>query len=1262
MISKKFIYLLVLTLSIILLQQNISFAKDGVKNKNNYVNKNLDQVATSLLDINLISTTFYNNGISDISPLGTAGLFYPQGSGKTAVFTSGLLWGGQITGDQYPRVGGTAYRTGLQPGAILSNGQADDATLAKYRIYRVRPDVNPNSQADLTSEAKNEYISVDVLKAQYLLDWNEWPAALGAPYTDVNGDGIYDPTVDIPGVPGAGQTVWFIANDMDPSQATYLYGALPIGIELQATYWAYNQTGALGSMYFRKFRLVNKGSQHNTVNNMYFSMFADVDDGDAGDDFVGVDTVLSLQYCYNAQAVDIVYAPLPPPVIGFDFFQGPIVKGVAGQDVNKNGVDDALDYGIFNGKKVGPGLINLPMTAAYYFANGDPNIGDPPQGDIQGSVQFYNFFQGKYGISGAPFIDPTTGKVTTFALNGDPVTGKGWLDGLQLPQGDRRQGSASGPFTLAPGDTQEVVVAEMVAGAIPGVDRISAISLCKYYDAQAQLAYDNFFNLPVAPTAPDVKVITLNKEIVLDWGEDTAAVRATEITSNGKGYTFQGYNVYQLPNASASVSSGVRIATYDVIDGIGKILDYDFNTASGTVLKVVKQFGNDTGIKRFLDITTDQVRGGVPLVDGIKYYYAVTAYSYNPDPNAVPNNLENPIAILTIVPNAPNPGVTYPAPTGAFTNGIVHTGTADGGITVNVVDPNKVTGDIYQIYFTTRQEIRNSNGDWVAASVKKIRSGNPNHPDTLTGSSIDIAAVYGPQAGVIDLKCTLNLVSSDFDYADGLKLVLPAGVTIISSTKPVSGNDGNPIAFSIGGNTISYGDTTHPYTGNGLFAGGETWDVLVSGAIPITTQWAIFDDGYGGGPVDASGSTSDTAIGALSRVAEYWNMKDSSTSQVKLVNQSVVGGIDLFPRRDDIVTTVGTNANPVVDGIQVGVDVGYNAPINYFQTILTKAPGSNTTLTHSASTTTLDIMNYTYFGGTISSKAIDNFGIGTNVINELQKDYYLKFTGVWDSLTTTGGQVVHFIKPGTGSWATIFQATSLATHPLNPNPGTNAPFLIRIPFEVWSKDDKRQVNLMFRDRAQTETANPFWAWDPSNRMYAIIVNSAYDSLTVIPKAAGPLNAEATWVLVFYGTNYTVGDQLEVDYANPIQVGVDKWTFQPPPSTYSRTQAITDLNKINVFPNPYYCVNSEEVNKYNRFVTFNHLPAKATIRIFTLAGVLVQTITKDDPGQLVRWNLNNQSNLPVASGLYIAYIDMPDLGSTKIVKVAIIQEQQILDRF
>ena len=141
---------------------------------------------------------------------------------------------------------------------------------------------------------------------------------------------------------------------------------------------------------------------------------------------------------------------------------------------------------------------------------------------------------------------------------------------------------------------------------------------------QAQLAYNNFFNLPVAPPAPVVKATPLDKEVVLDWGEDTVAVFATE-RSSAKGYTFEGYNVYQLPSASATIDQAVRLATYDVVDNILKIEDQFFDPNTGVVAVGVKQFGNDTGIKRFLDITSDQIKGGVPLVDGIKYYYAVTS-------------------------------------------------------------------------------------------------------------------------------------------------------------------------------------------------------------------------------------------------------------------------------------------------------------------------------------------------------------------------------------------------------------------------------------------------------------------------------------------------------------------------------------------------------------------------------------------------------------------------------------------------------------
>jgi hypothetical protein len=134
------------------------------------------------------------------------------------------------------------------------------------------------------------------------------------------------------------------------------------------------------------------------------------------------------------------------------------------------------------------------------------------------------------------------------------------------------------------------------------------------------------------------------------------------------------------------------------------------------------------------------------------------------------------------------------------------------------------------------------------------------------------------------------------------------------------------------------------------------------------------------------------------------------------------------------------------------------------------------------------------------------------------------------------------------------------------------------------------------------------------------------------------------------------------YPNHVFANTDLFSFTAPAVGYNADQAKLDVEKINVYPNPYYGINPQELTKYTRWVTFTHLPPKATLRIFNLAGQLVKTIVKDNSDQSQRWDLLNDSAFPVGNGLYIVHIDMPDLGTTKILKVAIIQEKQILDRF
>lgn len=1273
MIYKKLKYLFIVLIGILLLLPLVVIAKDNGKDKRPVMAKTQGaQIVTTRMDINNLNALEANNGFSDYNTNSNLeGTEYPKGTGKTAVFQSGFLWGGFVRGDtsKQVRVGGSAYRTGLQPGPII-NGVAADPTDPRYSIYRVRADIYPGGpDIDLSNDAALEGTSVSALRAQYEADWKNWPADLGAPYKDVDGDGTYNYKIDIPGVPGADQTIYYVANDLDGSKTTNLYGTQPIGIEVHATFWAYAQSGALGNMYFKKWDIINKGSS--TVDSMYVSFWADVDLGTATDDLVGCDTTLSLQFTYNGEASDAVYSPLPPPADGFDFFQGPVVAG---------SVSDSAIFGgtVVRGKK------NLPMTAAYFFINGDANYNDPTQGDPAGATQFYHFFNGEYGLTGAPFID-NKGNETKFAFYGDPVTGTGWLDGVASAPGDRRQGMASGPITMAPGETQEVVVAEIFAGAISGVDYLQAITLLKTYDKTAQNAYNNFFNLPSAPPAPTVTAAGFDNKIVLDWGETAAYVSATENSvvadhidsvdvSGGGAYKFQGYNVYQFPYKGASISEAKLLATYDLVDSIKYINYVDLATREVNPSYFI-QYGTDSGVRRYFIDSVDVFNGGKPLHNGTPYYFAVTAYSYNP--KGVPRSLENPTSLITVIPQSTAPGVTAAAPGLVSNPNVTHVGTADASVALTVVNPNILTGDKYQVTFHNELYSLGSDGIWndVTPASKKLGK-----VKDVTGSTLSSTAVWSETKSSFDIHYLVDVVSVDYDYVDGVQIKLPAGTVIDAINKPISNNDGSAIDYTVDytTNTIFFGDSVR--SGNGLFAGGEDIVVRVHSApLPLITNYIIFDDGYGNNIVDAPGVDTLKTIANNLVTQHQWNITDLTTGTVVVKNQTVLGGVDIYDPATNLSSSgiygpggsshstgandVGGNAN-VFAGIKFDLSGSYVAP-----STIGKLTLNGKSLTINASSGNYQINDFTSFGNADGTAvgSLPSYGLsgGATDIDHLQQDYELKWTGVSGD-TVINGKTVVIIKSG-GSIATLFGAKnySLANHPLNPNPGVNAPFTIRIPFEVWNTDKKEQVNLLVYDRNYAKTNDPtvdgFSVWNTADRVYAWVVNTKYTGALIDDKSSA-VKDSATWSWVFFASKFKTGDDMKIIYNNPLQIGKDVFTFTIDKNKYSAALAKQNVNAINVFPNPYYGVNSQETSKYARYVTFNHLPGTATIRIFNLAGIMVRTINHTNGTQFQQWDLNNDSGLPVASGLYIVYIDMPTIGATKILKAAIIQEQQFPDHF
>lgn len=342
------------------------------------------------------------------------GLTFPKGTTKTLMSAAGLWIGTKVEGEL--RVSASDYSVAYGPGKILSSGLPVDLTLPEYQLYRIET-------GDTTGG-----------------DYRSWPCGDGAPCLP---DGKPQMSGD--------QTIWSVYNDISPNRSQLNTSTRePLGVEIQQTTFGFNRSGELGHAVFMRFKIVNPPTG-NDLHDMYVSVWSDPDLGGAfgaRDDVAGCDTTLSLGYCYNSTNSDAQYGS-SPPAVGFAFLQGPVVPAPG-------------DTAYVDGRAI-PDQRNLPMTSFMrYDFNSDPT----------NPLESYNYMQGLWS-DGSPVIDPNTGQPTPFLCPGDPVSGTGSLD---PDPNDQRMILSSGPFHMAPGDTQTVVCALIVG---QGGDRLTSVTAIK---------------------------------------------------------------------------------------------------------------------------------------------------------------------------------------------------------------------------------------------------------------------------------------------------------------------------------------------------------------------------------------------------------------------------------------------------------------------------------------------------------------------------------------------------------------------------------------------------------------------------------------------------------------------------------------------------------------------------------------------------------------------------------------------------------------
>jgi hypothetical protein len=119
---------------------------------------------------------------------------------------------------------------------------------------------------------------------------------------------------------------------------------------------------------------------------------------------------------------------------------------------------------------------------------------------------------------------------------------------------------------------------------------------------------------------------------------------------------------------------------------------------------------------------------------------------------------------------------------------------------------------------------------------------------------------------------------------------------------------------------------------------------------------------------------------------------------------------------------------------------------------------------------------------------------------------------------------------------------------------------------------------------------------------------------------------------------------------PFRTG-DAITFRLNPAEFDAEEGARQLNNVHVVPNPYVATSIfEPSNVYRagrgeRRIYFRNLPPDCTIRIYSMAGHLVQTLSHQstiDDGQMA-WDLVTKDGMDVAYGVYIFHVDAPGVG-------------------
>ncbi len=1179
------------------------------------------------LDINNVRARLMNGGDMwwDIFGSRNAAYEVPKAeAGARSIhssFASGLWFGGVDEGGQLKTAGQTYRQTGLDfwsgpLDTLTADISAEDCSDWDKMYSVTREDINKSASGSIEATVAAWRGNGDQAKGQ---------AQFMAPFVDVDGDGVYNPslgdypTLD-PSEPGAkpDQMIWWVYNDKGNTHTAYP-GGEPIGLEVHALAFAFKSAAEINNMTFYKYRIFNRASS--PLYDTYMGVFTDSDLGNAADDYVGCNMALidpdgpsgplpakrrSFGYTYNADNNDEdTGSPgygVGPPVFGIDYFRGP--KDSAG--------------------------VEIPMTTFMFFTN----AGVPGQtSDPRNAVELYRYLQGFWADNQELTYGTATGRGGSdpckFAFPGttDPDGRANWVE-TDAP-GDRRMVQSSGPFVLGAGAVNEVIIGAVWARDPAEGDNLASITAAVAADDKAQVLFDNNFKLANGPEPITLVAVPGDRKVTLSITDYEKAERynINELDDQDlvlHRYKFQGYRIYQLKDNTVSASQindptkAVEIFQVDIKDDIDKIINKAFDPITSNENAFVAIEGENKGLQHVFEVNTDKFSSSfdATLINGKTYYFLCIPYA-NTTTSTYTKYLPSRTA-TTVVATVPNKQVVNGLVNGTFEPFMQVTkfdGRGNGGAYLNITPESEAAILATNSTSPVKYEFGAGPVDIRVYDPSKIKNNKRNYRLQFT-NDLKSYTLYDADSGEELMKSdttydpTNTLTENEQIAEKRVFATNPNGTLRLVSREPLG------FVIKAQSNLPAIGSVDAQKFYNNNFLGAEIvytnpdnqWLSAIPGSRANTTPTV-------GGWIEEN-----TVIDSLS---VYTNILGGTWAPYKFARTN---NNDNVSRTTPLLDAGSkSNANSRFDSIG-SYDIVFTSDTTKWSECVVLESGL-TSISFGEPATEGNQKRFNIRKGNIG------YGVGRS-----------KFPGY--AINVESGERVNIFFAEASSYPDENGAD------MKWNPTSNTDFFKRggRHFIYVSRRKYDSCNEIYN----LLTVNGTNIDNPPNTARRSIM-SMIDWVTVPVLASGK-----TLLSSDVRVKLRVAKPYLADVITNNNGGVPYFTFN---SLNTLKNADSDLAKskeaaldlINVVPNPYYAFSAYEQDRNDNRVRFTNLPAEAKITIYTTNGMLVTRLSKSDEATpYIEWDLRNSSRIPIASGVYIIHVNCPGIGERSLKWMAVMR--------